>query len=169
MPRNLSVRQLKFAAAVAAGKTQAAAYKGLCEEAEKQAEKRQALDAGRAGRTTDRHEEIVAELRALYRKALPEQEPLVVEAESDGAADGQAGEAAAENLPQVAGPVAEVAAGGEPVYGEDEAPGPDKATTVEVSVVAKKLNPAVQYRMESIPGYFPPRYRRVPIEPTVVR
>jgi len=35
----------------------------------------------------------------------------------------------------------------------------------EVSLVAEKLNPAVQYRMERIPGYFPPKYRRVPVEP----
>jgi hypothetical protein len=35
---------------------------------------------------------------------------------------------------------------------------------VEVSLVAAKLNPAVQFRMERIPGFFPARYRRVAIE-----
>ena len=34
------------------------------------------------------HEEIIAELRALYAKALPEQEPPLVEAVSDETADG---------------------------------------------------------------------------------
>ena len=90
----------------------------MCAEAEKQAEKRQTLEADR---TTDRPEETVEELRALYRKALSEQEPPLVEAASDGAADGQAGEAAAENLSQVAEPLVEVAVRAEPARAEDEA------------------------------------------------
>jgi hypothetical protein len=49
--------------------------------------------------------------------------------------------------------------------GEDEAPEAAEPATVEVSLVAEKLKPAVQYRTERIPGYFPARYRRVPIEP----
>jgi hypothetical protein len=140
------------------------AARWLCAEAEKQAEKRRTLEAGRAGRTTDQHEEIVAELRALYRKALPEREPLVEEV-SDGTPDGQAGEAEVENLPQVAGPLAGVAVEAEPARAEDEAPELGETATVEVSIAAEKLNPAVQFRMEAIPGYFPPKYRRVPIEP----
>jgi hypothetical protein len=78
----------------------------------------------------------VEELRALYRKALPEQEPPLVEAVSDGAADGQAGEAAAENLSQVAEPLVEVAVRAEPARAEDEAPEPGEPATVEVSIVA---------------------------------
>jgi hypothetical protein len=62
-------------------------------------------------------------------------------------------------------PLVEVAARDEPACREAEAPEPDETITVEVSVVAEKLNPAVQYRMERIPGYFPARYRRVLIEP----
>jgi hypothetical protein len=46
----------------------------LCVEAEKQAEKRQTLEAARA---TNQREEIIAELHALYRKALAERAPLV--------------------------------------------------------------------------------------------
>jgi len=56
-------------------------------------------------------------------------------------------------------PLVEVAVEAEPVSGEDEAPEPQEPATVE------KPNPAVQLRMERIPGYFPARYRRVPIEP----
>jgi hypothetical protein len=51
------------------------------------------------------------------------------------------------------------------LHGEDEAPEPSKTATVEVSLVADPLKPAAQFRMERIPGYFPARYRRVPIEP----
>jgi hypothetical protein len=46
----------------------------LCAEAEKQAEKRQTLEAAQA---PNQREEIIAELHALYRKALPGQEQLV--------------------------------------------------------------------------------------------
>jgi len=61
-------------------------------------------------------------------------------------------------------PLVEVVAGGEPACGEDKAPEPGEPPTVEVSLVAEKLNPPV-YRMERVQGYFPARYRRVPIEP----
>jgi hypothetical protein len=46
----------------------------LCAEAKEQAEKRQTLEAGPV---TNQREEIIAELRALYQKALPSGEPLV--------------------------------------------------------------------------------------------
>src|SRR5215831_2766288 len=128
----------------------------LMAEAKEQAEKRRELEAGRAARTGESHEEIMAQLRMLYAKALPEREPLVVEV-SDGAADGQAGEAATENLAQVTGPLMEVAAGAEPARAEDEAPEPGEPAMVEDS--------PVQFRLERIPGFFPARFRRVPIEP----
>jgi hypothetical protein len=240
MPRNLTTRQLKFAAAVASGKTQIAAFEeagygvsgkrttavrnakktaqnaevraaiekmrrqllpdpgdvreirthamavivGLSMDAEDekvrlaagqwlyeetgkqmaQIAERERLEAGRAARTPD-HLEVVAQLRALYRKALPGQEPPLVEAVSDETADGLAGEAAAENLPLVAEPLVEVVAARESACAEDEGPEPDEAATEEVSLVAEKLNPAVQFRMERVPGFFPARFRRVPIEP----
>ena len=127
----------------------------LCAEAERretlEAEKRETQEAAR----TSDPQEILSQLSALYQKALPAQEPLVEEV-SDEMADGQA-----ENLPQVAEPLVEA----EPTRGEAEAPEPDEPATVEVSLVAEKLSPDVQFRMERIPGYFPARYRRVPIEP----
>jgi hypothetical protein len=49
----------------------------LMAEAKEQQEKRRTLEATKV---PDQREEILAELRSLYRKALPEQEPLVVEA-----------------------------------------------------------------------------------------
>jgi hypothetical protein len=55
-------------------RTRLAAAQWLCAEAKEQAEKRQTLEAARG---TNPREEIIAELRALYRKALPEREPLV--------------------------------------------------------------------------------------------
>jgi phage terminase small subunit len=241
MPRNLSARQLKFAAAIAAGETQAAAYtaagfapnsspktaardarrlaqKGevraaiekmqlqllpdpgdvrgirahamgvivrLSLEAEDEKVKLQAArwlheETGRQIAERERLEkiqqqsaprresdaEIIAELRMLYAKALPSApESELLEAVSDGTADGQPGEATAENLPQVAELLAEVAASAEPTRAEDEAPEPGENATVDVSSGAEKLNPAVQYRRERIPGYFPAKYRRVPIEP----
>jgi hypothetical protein len=132
----------------------------LCAEAEKrealEAEKRETLET--AG-TPNEGEEILSKLRALYDKVLPELEPLV-EAVGDEMADGSA-----ENLPQVAEPLVHVAAEAEAACGEDESAEPGETAAVEVSLVAEKLNPAVQYRMERIPGYFPARYRRVPIEP----
>jgi hypothetical protein len=104
---------------------------------------------------------VISELRELYAKAL--NEPALVEAVSDG----QAGEAGAENLPQVAGPLVEVAAGAEPARAEaeDEAPEPGEPASVETFLVAEHLNPPVQFRRERVPGYFPAKYRRVPIEP----
>ena len=69
-----------------------------------------------------------------------------------------------ENLQQVAGSLV-VAAGAEAARGEAEAPESDEPATAEVSFVAEKLSPDVQFRMERIPGHFPARYRRVPIEP----
>jgi hypothetical protein len=131
----------------------------LCAEAEKrktlEAEKRETQEAAR----TSDPQELVSQLEALYRKALPELEPLVEEV-NDETTDGQA-----ENLPQAAELVGEVDAGAEPICGEDEAPESDETATVEVSLIAEKLNPPVQFRMERVPGFFPPRYRRVPIEP----
>ena len=62
-------------------------------------------------------------------------------------------------------PLVEVATEDDPAGGEAEAPEPDEPATVEVSLVAEKLSPDVQYRMERIPGHFPARYHRVPIEP----
>ena len=62
-------------------------------------------------------------------------------------------------------PLVEVAVEAEPARGEDEAPEPEEPATVEVSLGAEKLNPDVQFRLEPIPGFFPPRYRRVPIQP----
>jgi hypothetical protein len=62
-------------------------------------------------------------------------------------------------------PLVEVAAEDEPACREAEALEPDETGTVEVSLVAEKISPDVQFRMERIPGYFPARYRRVPIEP----
>jgi hypothetical protein len=142
------------------------AARWLCEEAERQAEKQRALEATKVPeRRRESDAEIVAELRMLYAKAFGKRQPELLETVNDWAADGQSGEAPAENLPQVAGPLAEVAAGSGPVCGEAEAPEPGHPATVEVSLVAEKLNPAVQFRMERIPGYFPARYRRVPIEP----
>jgi len=240
MPRNLTSRQLKFAAAVAGGKAQTAAYKEagyatngkprtavrnaralaqnaevrasiremqlqllpapgdmkavyehglatilqltkcedskvrlaaaewLCAEAEKQAEKRKTLEAEKretleAAGTGDPRE-LLSQLEALYRKALPELEPLVEEV-SDEMADGQAWEAPAESLPNLAEPLLKVAAEAAPGCGEDEAPQPGDTATMEVSLVAEKLSPPVQFRMERVPGFFPARYRRVPIEP----
>jgi len=133
----------------------------LCAEAEKQAEKRQTLEADR---TTDRPEETVEELRALYRKALPEQEPPLVEAASDGAADGQAGEAAAEHLSQVAEPLVEVAAKAEPTRAEEEAPEPGEPATVEVSIVVAS-QPALSVPAGAHSLLFPAKCRRVPIQP----
>jgi hypothetical protein len=132
----------------------------LCAEAEKrktlEAEKREdILEAAR----TPNPQEVLSQLEALYQKALPELEPLVEEV-NDETTDGQA-----ENLPQAAELLGEVEAGAEPECGEDEATDSDKPATVGVSLVAEKLNPAVQFRMERVPGYFPPKYRRVPIEP----
>ena len=96
-------------------------------------------------------QQIIHELRMLYAKALPGLEPPLLEAVSDGAPDDQAGEAPAENRPLA-----------EPARAEDEAPEPGE---VKVSSGAEHLKPPVQFRMERIPGYFPARYRRVPIEP----
>jgi hypothetical protein len=62
-------------------------------------------------------------------------------------------------------PLVEVAVEDEPACGEAEAPKPDETATVEVSLVADPLKPAPQFRMERVPGYFPAKYRRVPIEP----
>ena len=59
-------------------------------------------------------------------------------------------------------PLVEVVAGGEPACGEDKAPEPGEPPTVEVSLVAEKLNPPV-YRMERVPvfpGEVPPRADR---------
>jgi hypothetical protein len=87
-----------------------------------------------------------------------------VEAAGDGTAEAHAGEAPAENLPQVAEPRVEVAVEAERPCGEDDAPEPGEPATVEVSSVAAHRNPAVQYRLESVPGHFPPKYRRVPVQ-----
>ena len=84
---------------------------------------------------------------------------------SDEMADGQAWEAPAESLPNLAEPLLKVAAEAAPGCGEDEAPQPGDTATMEVSLVAEKLSPPVQFRMERVPGFFPARYRRVPIEP----
>jgi len=127
----------------------------------KASRKRQTLEADR---TTDRPEETVEELRALYRKALPEQEPPLVEAVSDGAADGQAGEAAAEHLSQVAEPLVEVAAKAEPARAEEEAPEPGEPATVEVSIVVAS-QPALSVPAGAHSLLFPAKCRRVPIQP----
>ena len=62
-------------------------------------------------------------------------------------------------------PLVEVETEADPAGCEDEAPEPGEPATVEVSLVAEKLNPAVKFRMERVPGFFPPKFRRVPIEP----
>jgi hypothetical protein len=148
-------------------KVRLAAATWLHEETGKQIAERERLEKTQQQRPPrwESDAEIIAELRMLYAKALPKREPELLETVSDWTADGQAGEAPAENLPQVAGPLAEVRAGAEPVCGEDEPPESGETAAVEVPLVAEKLNPAVQYRMERIPGCFPAKYRCVPIEP----
>jgi hypothetical protein len=64
------------------GKVRLSAAQWLCAEAEKQEEKRRRLEAGKEEREQPR-EEIIAELRALYRKALPEPPELVVEVKEE--------------------------------------------------------------------------------------
>jgi len=241
MPRNLTSRQLKFAAAVAGGKAQTAAYKEagyatngkprtavrnaralaqnaevrasiremqlqllpapgdmkavyehglatilqltkcedskvrlaaaewLCAEAEKQAEKRKTLEAEKretleAAGTGDPRE-LLSQLEALYRKALPELEPLVEEV-SDEMADGQAWEAPAKNLQQVAEPLVEVAA-------EDAPPAKSVAEFLEEisqpppteAEVPQPPAPEPRYeeRLVSKPGHFPPQFMKVPV------
>jgi phage terminase small subunit len=148
-------------------KVKLAASKWLHEETGKQIAERERLEKLQQQRAPRREsqEEIIAELRMLYAKALPKREPELVETVRDWTADKQGGEAAAENLLRVAGPLAEVAVEGEPARAEDETPEPGEPATVEVSSVADTLKPAARFRMERIPGYFPARYRRVPIEP----
>jgi phage terminase small subunit len=147
-------------------KVKLAAAQWLHEETAKQIAERERLEKIQQQRPVRREsdQEIIAELRALYAKALGKRQPELLETVSDWTADGLSGEAAAENLPQVPRPLAEVAVEAGAVCGEDEAPEPREPATVEVSLVAEELNPPVQYRMERIPGYFPARYRRVPIE-----
>jgi hypothetical protein len=124
-------------------KVKLAASKWLHEETAKQLAERERLEKTTPARR-ESDQEIIAELRALYAKALPERQPPLLETVSDVAADGQAGGTPAEDLPQVSGPL---------------------GATVEVSSSAELIKPPVQYRMERIPGHFPPKYRRVPIEP----
>src|SRR5215467_6823200 len=72
------------------------AARWLCEEAERQAEKRRVLEAARAPgeRRRESDQRIIPELRALYAKALPMRQAELLG--SDGTADGQSGEAPAE-------------------------------------------------------------------------
>jgi hypothetical protein len=55
-----------------------------------EAEKRAALEASRLEkvRVPERAEDVIAELRELYRKALPPPEPPLVEEVPNGAANG---------------------------------------------------------------------------------
>jgi len=83
---------------------------------------------------------------------------------SDGAAEGQAGEAAAEHLSQVAEPLVEVAAKAEPARAEEEAPEPGEPATVEVSIVVAS-QPALSVPAGAHSLLFPAKCRRVPIQP----
>jgi hypothetical protein len=65
------------------GKVRLSAAQWLCAEAERQAEKRRVLEAGKKEEREQPQEEIIAELRALYRKALPERPELVVEVKEE--------------------------------------------------------------------------------------
>jgi len=49
-------------------------------------------------------------------------------------------------------PLVEVATEDEPAGGEAEAPEPDEPATVEVSLVAEKLSPDVQFGWSEFPG-----------------
>jgi hypothetical protein len=53
----------------------------------------------------------------------------------------------------------------EPAQGDDKVREFGEDDTVEKPLVAQHRSPAVQFRLEAIPGYFPAKYRRVRIEP----
>jgi hypothetical protein len=74
--------------------------------------------------------EVIAQLRALYAKALPGREPPLVEAVNDGTADEQADESPAENPSRAAAALEDAA----------ELPQPEEARP--------------EYRI--VPGRFPP-------------
>jgi hypothetical protein len=104
---------------------------------------------------------ITAELRTIYARAgltwhgedaAPEH-PEVIAREQ---------ELMVEPAEEEAEPLVE-AAEIESALHEDEAPEPEPAMA-EGSFIAEHRNPAVQFRLEAIPGYFPPKYRRVPIQ-----
>jgi hypothetical protein len=128
----------------------------LCAEAERrkalEAEKRESSEAAR----TPNSQEVLSQLEALYRKALPAQELLVEEVSDE----------TAENLPQLAEPLVEVAA-------EDAPPARSVAAFLEEirqaprveAEVPKSTAPQMRYieKLVSKPGHFPPQFVRVPV------
>jgi hypothetical protein len=69
----------------------------------------------------------------------------------------------AELAEEEAAPLVEVAVEGGPPGGEGGEPEPDEPARIEASCAAEQ--PAAAFRWELVPGYFPPKRRRVPIEP----
>jgi hypothetical protein len=118
-------------------KVKLAAAQWLHEETAKQLVERERLEKIQQQRPPRREsqEKIVAELRMLYERALPGREPPWLEAVSDGTADGQEGEAPAENLSQAA------------------------AAPEDAAEMPEKVEERPEYRM--LPGRFPPRRVRV--------
>ena len=87
-------------------KVRLSAARWLHEETGKQLAERERLEKIQQQRPPRREsdQQIIHELRMLYAKALGKRQPELLETVSDWTADGQSGEAPAENLPQVAGP-----------------------------------------------------------------
>lgn len=123
----------------------------LYQEAEKWTALEEARPCGQAARPRDERATIIAELHALYRKALPDREPRLVEevGSAAGAEEAEGAPVDEVELPEESSIEAscETAAEDVEAFGATTTPAPARYTMV-------RTTPA---------GFFPARFKRIPI------